>query len=105
MVVGEFPWDSTQSLDSLSLLIFFIYIFIFAIFAFFILLNFFLAIVVDAFTRVKEEMEANVVENSCIYDLCDVFNETVISIYNTIVPYALRARLPIYKSRLGFPTR
>ena len=32
-------------------------------------LNFFLAIVVDAFTRVKEEMEANVVENSCIYDL------------------------------------
>ena len=32
-------------------------------------MNFFLAIVVDAFTRVKEEMEANVVENSCIYDL------------------------------------
>merc|ERR1719253_2413909 len=86
MVVGEFPWDSTQGIDNLSLFIFFIYIFIFAIFAFFILLNFFLAIVVDAFTRVKQEMDNNVVESMLTTDCCDVAISTVADIYATLEP-------------------
>jgi len=84
MVVGEFPWDNTAGLATSTTVIFLLYVCIFAIFAYFILLNFFLAIVVQAFQQVKEDQRLSVVENTCCNDVCDIVNTTVFEVLQGI---------------------
>merc|ERR1719409_962881 len=58
MLIGEWPW--TENTDPQL----FIYLLTYALIMFFILLNFFLAIVVDTFTRVQEVVQETQVEKS-----------------------------------------
>jgi hypothetical protein len=50
-----------------------IYLVMYTILAFFILVNFFLAIVVESFMCVKRDIEAQVTENASPYDTLDIF--------------------------------
>jgi hypothetical protein len=71
---------------------------------FFIIINFLLAIIVEAFGRVKRANEENVIENSCLSDVCDVVKEQLLGIYQCL-PRGLRSALPFMKHRLDYPSR
>ena len=60
MIIGEFPFDPWNELGSGERAMLFVYLMTYAIIVFFTLMNFFLAIVVDAFIEVKAEIEAQV---------------------------------------------
>ena len=64
MVIGEYPWDTIEGLPALTAVMYTIYLLTYSILAFFILVNFFLAIVVDAFLNVKKGIINQVTENS-----------------------------------------
>jgi len=73
MVIGEYNWDALQGLQPSVQAFLLLYYIIFSIMAFFILVNFFLAIVVESFVEVKKLLEDQVTENSSLYDFCDIF--------------------------------
>jgi hypothetical protein len=104
MVVGEFPWENIEGLDTTTSLMFMSYVLLYAFFVFFILLNFFLAIIVEAFTRVKKQQDENVVERNCVEDICCVVCETVVSIYTSLVPLIVRRHIPLWQKYIGFPS-
>merc|ERR1719478_1665638 len=66
MLIGEWPWTSTTDPQL------FIYLLTYALIMFFILLNFFLAIVVDTFTRVQEVVQETLTEKAFFSDCADV---------------------------------
>eukprot|EP00928_Gymnodinium_smaydae_P036224 TRINITY_DN25342_c0_g2_i1.p1 TRINITY_DN25342_c0_g2~~TRINITY_DN25342_c0_g2_i1.p1 ORF type:complete len:747 (-),score=105.00 TRINITY_DN25342_c0_g2_i1:240-2480(-) len=69
MIFGEFIYvDGASELTSKDLAMYWIYAFTFMIVFFFTLLNFFLAIVVDAFNDVKQAVDDLVVEKSFLAD-------------------------------------
>merc|ERR1719305_737236 len=103
MVVGEFPWEAVEGLDLTTSVIFMVYVAIYAFFVFFILLNFFLAIIVEAYSRVKKGMDENVVERNCVEDICCVVCETVVSLYCAAVPLIVRRHIPVWQKYIGFP--
>jgi hypothetical protein len=72
MLVGEYPWDSLEGLPDNVWYMYVIYLVMYTILAFFILVNFFLAIVVESFMCVKRDIEAQVTENASIYDSIDI---------------------------------
>merc|ERR1719506_1784672 len=72
MLVGEYPWDSLSGLPDNVWYMFVLYLMMYTILAFFILVNFFLAIVVESFMCVKRDIEAQVTENASIYDSIDI---------------------------------
>eukprot|EP00397_Hematodinium_sp_SG-2012_P013439 GEMP01013645.1.p1 GENE.GEMP01013645.1~~GEMP01013645.1.p1 ORF type:complete len:845 (+),score=143.03 GEMP01013645.1:378-2537(+) len=71
MIIGEFPWDVMERAPNPVL--FFVYLIIFGLVVFFLLLNFFLAIVVDSYALVKEQVNASVVERLVFVDVVAVF--------------------------------
>eukprot|EP00919_Chromeraceae_sp_WS-2016_P038579 GHVR01092136.1.p1 GENE.GHVR01092136.1~~GHVR01092136.1.p1 ORF type:complete len:1256 (-),score=260.69 GHVR01092136.1:98-3418(-) len=64
MLIGDWPWQE-DSEDPLM----YLYFTAFALIVFFILLNFFLAIIIDAYSEVKGKVEESEVENSLAYDI------------------------------------
>jgi hypothetical protein len=104
MVVGEFPWDKLNGLSAINTIIFYSYFIVYTLIMFFIIINFLLAIIVEAFGRVKTANEVMVIENSCLSDVCDVLKEKLFSIYQYL-PRALRKALPIMRHRLDYPKR
>jgi hypothetical protein len=73
MLVGEYPWDSLAGLPDNVWYMYVVYLIMYTILAFFILVNFFLAIVVESFMQVKEQIENQVTENASPYDTMDIF--------------------------------
>jgi hypothetical protein len=104
MVVGEFPWDNLNGLNSVMTILFYAYFLVYTLIMFFIIINFLLAIIVEAFGRVKRANEENVIENACLSDICDVVKEQMLAIYQCL-PRGLRKGIPFMKNRLDFPTR
>jgi len=73
MIVGDFgSFPAISGKIGIEDRIFLIYIAIYACVCFFVLLNFFLAIVVDAYAATKEAVVDSVVEKTLISDLYDV---------------------------------
>eukprot|EP00928_Gymnodinium_smaydae_P003482 TRINITY_DN11245_c0_g1_i3.p1 TRINITY_DN11245_c0_g1~~TRINITY_DN11245_c0_g1_i3.p1 ORF type:complete len:882 (+),score=150.35 TRINITY_DN11245_c0_g1_i3:109-2754(+) len=73
MIFGEFIYaDGANELSGKDLVMYWLYAFTFMIVFFFTLLNFFLAIVVDAFNDIKREVDLLVVERSFVVDLVEV---------------------------------
>lgn len=103
MLVGEFPWDSMRGLAATDFMLLQVYTLLFTLFTFFVLLNFFLAIVVDSFTKVKEEVSAMVVENNVLWDLGDVIILKVAEFYQSVMPKPAQKHLPIFRQRYMFP--
>merc|ERR1719379_1229844 len=68
MIVGEYPWPDGGLQDGMQGMMQFVYLFIFTFLIFFVLLNFFLAIVVDAFCGLKQAVADNRSENPFFYD-------------------------------------
>ncbi|CAD7928389.1 unnamed protein product [Amoebophrya sp. A120] len=75
MIIGEFPFDSSGYMNTLEQNMFLLYLFMYAIIVFFTLMNFFLAIVVDAFIEVKAEIENQVTERSFPFDCGDMIKD------------------------------
>jgi hypothetical protein len=76
MLVGDFPWPAGGLKGGLGGAMQFVYLFIFAFLVFFILLNFFLAIVVEAFSDIKKKVAINRSEMpfvSDVFELCTSF--------------------------------
>merc|ERR1719387_3342476 len=73
MLVGEYPWDSLAGLPDNVWYMYVIYLVMYTILAFFILVNFFLAIVVESFINVKRQIEEQVTENASHEDAFDIF--------------------------------
>merc|ERR1719487_1683931 len=82
MILGEYPWDSLYVFGGGSLegALFLFYLFVYSLLVFFILQNFFLAIVVEAFVGVKDEMKEQCTENSFPYDLWDMYASVAMQI-------------------------
>eukprot|EP00746_Dinoflagellata_sp_MGD_P157640 gnl/MRDRNA2_/MRDRNA2_86268_c0_seq1.p1 gnl/MRDRNA2_/MRDRNA2_86268_c0~~gnl/MRDRNA2_/MRDRNA2_86268_c0_seq1.p1 ORF type:complete len:424 (-),score=81.67 gnl/MRDRNA2_/MRDRNA2_86268_c0_seq1:394-1590(-) len=74
MLFGEFIYaEGAETLSGVMQAMYWVYAITFMLIVVFTLLNFFLAIVVDSFIRVKEELEnVYVTEQSFLYDSCDV---------------------------------
>jgi len=73
MLFGEFIFvDSAIELDGIMVVMYWLYGFTFMIIVYFTLLNFFLAIIVDAFSQVKMDDAANMTEHDFVIDLKDV---------------------------------
>jgi hypothetical protein len=104
MVVGEFPWEAIQGIDLITSTLFMVYVLLYAFFIFFILLNFLLAIIVESYSRVKKQMDMNVVERNCVEDICCVVCESVIGIYCYLVPVMVRKHVPLWQKFIGFPS-
>eukprot|EP00386_Alphamonas_edax_P010345 GDKI01033488.1.p1 GENE.GDKI01033488.1~~GDKI01033488.1.p1 ORF type:complete len:464 (+),score=113.31 GDKI01033488.1:1-1392(+) len=76
MLLGDYDWPDKQA-D----VFFMIHHITFVIVVFFILLNFFLAIIVDAFGTVKSGVEDCVVEQNIVLDVYDIFFRKAIMAY------------------------
>lgn len=72
MLVGEYPWDSMDKMDDMQLPMFLVWLFMYTLIVFFTLLNFLLAIIVDSFIEVKQEIMEQVTENSFPEDCADM---------------------------------
>ena len=58
MIIGEFPFDGWRELgDSTQMMMYWVYLILFAVVMFLTMMNFFLAIIVDAFVAVKQDIE------------------------------------------------
>jgi hypothetical protein len=86
MVIGEYPWDTIEGLPFLTAVMYTIYLLTYSILAFFILVNFFLAIVVDAFLNVKKGIINQVTENSSPFDTMDIPVKLFLYSYNRFPP-------------------
>merc|ERR1719316_876198 len=81
MVVGEYPWPDGGLKSGMQGFMQLFYLFIFTFLIFFILLNFFLAIVVDAFSAVKQGVGDNRSENAFFHDLGEMCVSFAIRLY------------------------
>merc|ERR1719217_590427 len=81
MVVGDYPWPDGGLKGGMQGFMQLAYLFIFTFLIFFILLNFFLAIVVDAFSAVKRRVADNRSENAFFHDLIEMVIGLVIRKY------------------------
>mmetsp|Transcript_2993 Transcript_2993/g.7259 ORF Transcript_2993/g.7259 Transcript_2993/m.7259 type:complete len:1083 (+) Transcript_2993:86-3334(+) len=73
MLFGEFIYvESADELDGSMVIMYWLYAFSFMLVVYFTLLNFFLAIVVDAFAQVKLEEESHMTEHDFLIDIWDV---------------------------------
>jgi len=69
MLFGEFIYaDGAAKLHTTDMILYWTYAFTFMLLMFFILLNFFLAIIVDAFVCVKADIEEMTTDRSFVYD-------------------------------------
>merc|ERR1712110_553925 len=84
MVVGEFGhcWDNMVGLNKTDGMLFAVYTTLFAILAFFLLLNFFLAVVVAAFEEVKKQVDEQSTNNHVLFDISDVGLTVLQEIYH-----------------------
>eukprot|EP00397_Hematodinium_sp_SG-2012_P003500 GEMP01003508.1.p1 GENE.GEMP01003508.1~~GEMP01003508.1.p1 ORF type:complete len:671 (+),score=161.93 GEMP01003508.1:1668-3680(+) len=78
MIFDDFPFDQIQRAPNRTL--FLLYMFTFAFFVFFLLLNFFLAIVIDSYAAIKERVERSKVERSFPLDIGVVFIYPVLAL-------------------------
>jgi len=67
MIIGEFPFDDKDF--SPDVVLYFVYLLVFAFVVFFLLLNFFLAIVVDSYAAIQEKVKETVVEHAFLADI------------------------------------
>jgi len=81
MIYGEFIYASgAEDLNGIMMVMYWFYAFTFMLVMFFTLLNFFLAIVVDAFADVKEGFESQVVLSNFIVDICSTMHSRALGI-------------------------
>merc|ERR1712232_359995 len=73
LIYGEFidPQNEADNLHYLTMIMYWVYAITYMVVIFMLLLNFFLAIVVDAFMEVKKDEELNVTEKDFVSDLFD----------------------------------
>jgi hypothetical protein len=86
MIVGDFPFRGGGLQSGFQGLMQLIYLLIFTFLVFFVLLNFFLAIVVEAFSANKAELKKNRSENPFFVDIIEVFWGLVISLWKKYPP-------------------
>ncbi|KAF4685666.1 hypothetical protein FOZ60_006292 [Perkinsus olseni] len=67
MLIGEWPFDDFDGYENQGVMVF--YMIVFGVVMFFMVLNFFLAIVVDSFESTKQEIEEYKVEGSLFSDV------------------------------------
>ncbi|KAF4647504.1 hypothetical protein FOL47_004512, partial [Perkinsus chesapeaki] len=67
MLIGEWPFDDFDQYENQGVMVF--YMILFGVVMFFMVLNFFLAIVVDSFESTKQEIEEYKVEGSLFSDV------------------------------------
>jgi len=89
MLIGDFPFDQRETLSGEQFL-YFLYIVVFSLAVFFFLLNFFLAIVVDSYAAVKEQVTKSVVERMV---LLDIMYLGVFQVFHIIFSWPNRTKL------------
>ncbi|CAD7959243.1 unnamed protein product, partial [Amoebophrya sp. A120] len=75
MIIGDFPFDGWIELDTTQQLMYWLYLILFALIMFLTMMNFFLAIIVDAFVEVKQDIHDQKTENSFPFDCMDMFKD------------------------------
>jgi hypothetical protein len=104
MIIGFYPWPPGGVRPGFQGIMQVAYLLIFTFLVFFILLNFFLAIVVDAFTRIKQEVAINRAENPFAMDLIDCGWSLIVRVWKkypspSLVLKILRQDLPEQMAR------
>jgi hypothetical protein len=81
MVVGAYPWPDGGVENGIQGFMQIVYLFIFTFLVFFVLLNFFLAIVVDAFSSIKTEVAINRSDQAFFRDVLSIFTSFAYRLY------------------------